>query len=149
MTQSKQNGESVVSRHKDAKRALRDKSSLEQAVAEAKRESASAVEALRNSIEVLELAHIRARVEAEETLSVATPELLQSTLAAFATAEERLDLLIRVPEALRDSRWQKDWSVTVDRREHAHRSVVRAGLILARGGSIDELGSVRDEGRAT
>lgn len=133
---NKQN-ERLVARHEKAVNVLKDKSALELALAKAKRESSAAIDALRSSIEILELAHIHSRVEVEATLSASTPERLRSQLAEFAVAEERLSLLVRVPEKLRDPKWQKDWSVTCDRRERACRSVIQAGLILAKGGSLE------------
>ena len=128
----------VVERHRAAVATLKDKSELEKAVAKAKRDASAAISALRDSIETLDLAHIHARLEAEATVAVATPERLRLQLVEMALTEERLCLLTQVPEELRDAKWNTDWSRTIERRSNAERKVVQAGLILAKGASLEE-----------
>lgn len=119
-------------RHRVANAIRSDAAALEKELATAKRKASAAAIALRNSIEVLELAHAQARVAIESTLRVATPEQLRSALIAFAKSEHQLDALISIPKELRDAAWDKDWSQTLDIRDRSQMAVLQAGLLFAK-----------------
>lgn len=118
-----------------------DAAVLQQAVKKAKDDAAKAVDALRDSLEMLEAAHITARVDAERTLSVGSPERLRLEVVAYAQTDERMRLMVQVPTELREAKWQREWGQLVERHSNAEASIIRAGMLMAAGGETEAVSS--------